>query len=54
MEQYNSKMIYQDWAYDQDNCQDRILHDPIHFVGDITFNGIKIKGEFLQTPNSLD
>ena len=52
--QYNSEMIYHDWAFDRDTFQDRILRDPIHFGGYKTFNMIMVKGEFLRTTHLLD
>jgi len=52
--QYKSKMIYRDWAFDLDKCQDTILYDPIQFGSYKTFNGIEVKGEFLRTSHSLD
>ena len=47
VDQYNSKMIFQDWSFNQDECHDRILHDPIQFGDYNNVNKLEVKGDFL-------
>ena len=51
----NSEMIFQDWSYNQDDFNVRILHDPNH-IGDGNNVNRKevIKDEVLETPHYLD
>ena len=52
---YNdSRMIFQDWSYNRENFNIRILHDPIQSRGGKNVNRKEvIKGEFFETPHYL-
>ena len=54
-EHIDSEMIFQDWSYNWDDYNDRILHDLIQFRNYKNVNMKEvIKGEFLETPHYLD
>jgi len=54
VDNYDSEMIFQDWSYNWNSFNVRILHDPFH-LGD--FKNVKkkvIKSGFLDNPQDLD
>jgi len=50
VQQYDSKMIFQDWTLEGDKCQNRIFQNHIQLLG---YNRIKVNGEFLRTSDPL-
>jgi len=51
----DSKMVFQDWSYKEDNFHIRILHDPNQLGNDKTVNKKEvIRSEFCELPHYLD
>ena len=52
---YDSEMIFQDWSYNRDSFNIKVLHDPIHLWNYKNVNKKEvIKGRFLDNPQTLD
>ena len=54
VEHYDSKIIFQDWSFNQDTFHDRILLDPIQLRDNNNVNGMDVKCWFFRTPYLLD
>ena len=51
----DSEMVFQNWSYNLDSFNVRVVHDPIHLGDNNTVHKKEvIKGEFLDDPQYLD